>query len=160
MCYLSGITSTYAIHEQYTPWYWNMVAFLPTNKLKKTKWKQQRGFLNLNFFMLSEILKKFFCFCQETLELISRWNGATWPRYYTSKICTLQCERGQHITVTKLDLLTWGVLLARVLVKTDVSREESMISSYIFPATVHAAPPLQREDRITWYRKWTKKHPG
>ena len=56
--------------------------------------------------MLSEILKKFFCFCQETLELISRLNGATWPRYYTSKICTLQSERGQHITVTKLDLLT------------------------------------------------------
>ena len=54
------------------------------------------------------------------------------------------------LTVRKLDLLTWGVLLARVLVKTDVSREESMISSYIFPATVHAAPTAtEREDRIT-----------
>lgn len=49
-------------------------------------------------------------------------------------------ERGQHIIVRKLDLLTWGVLLARVLVKTDVSREESMISLSVFPATVHAAP--------------------
>ena len=44
----------------------------------------------------------------------------------------MQCERGQHITVRKLDLLTWGVLLARVLVKRDVSREESMVSSCIF----------------------------
>lgn len=84
--------------------------------------------------------KKFFCFCRETLELLSRLYGATWPRYYTSYICTLQDERGQHITVRKLHLLTWGVLLARVLVNTDVSREESMISSYTFPATVHAAP--------------------
>lgn len=70
---------------------------------------------------------------------MSRFNRATWPRYYTSYICTLHYERGQHITVRKLDLLTWGVLLARVLVKTDVSREESMISLSIFPATVHAA---------------------
>ena len=44
----------------------------------------------------------------------------------------MQCERGQHITVRKLDLLTWGVLLARVLVKRDVNREESMVSSCIF----------------------------
>ena len=51
----------------------------------------------------------------------------------------MQCERGQHITVRKLDLLTWGVLLARVLVKTDVSREESMISSYVFSGNSHAA---------------------
>ena len=71
---------------------------------------------------------------------VSRFNGTTWPHYDTSKICTLQYERVQHITVRKLDLLTWGVLLARVLVNTDVSREESMISSYIFLATVHAAP--------------------
>ena len=71
-------------------------------------------------------------------------------RVIISNICTLQYERVQHITVRKLDLLTWGVLLARVLVKTDVSREESMISSYIFPATVHAAPTAtEREDRIT-----------
>lgn len=55
-------------------------------------------------------------------------------------MCTLQDERGHQITLRKPDLITWGVLLAKVLVKRDVSREESMISLSIFPATVHAAP--------------------
>ena len=61
--------------------------------------------------------------------------------------CNMNGQRGQRITVTILDVLTWGVLLARVLVKTDVSREESMISSYIFPATVHAAPTATERER-------------
>lgn len=45
-----------------------------------------------------------------------------------SKCVHCEDERGQETTLRKPDLLTWGVLLARVLVKRDVSREESMIT--------------------------------
>lgn len=73
-------------------------------------------------------------------------HGVTRPfSYFTTLICQLQHRHGHKIVLRQAYFITWGVLLAKVLVKTDVSREESMIRKSIFPATVPRCSHRQRE---------------